>query len=273
MQNSLIELKTLNPLDPSRIIANGNILRLLNQTSNDCKVVIDYQPKYALTKKKLVGFEALVRWRLEGFGLLQPKIFIPLFEKRPQLMQSLTRLIIKKVVKDIQQNLKGAIEYPIAVNISANDLINPTFVDFICFTLNRHKVDARFFEIEITETNLIQDIRLAVKRIRELREKGILVSIDDFGTGYSSLAYLGLLPVSYLKLDRFFVQNINHRKIAIITRNIISLARKLGLKIVAEGIENKEALHILQKMNCPLGQGFLLGKPKPRETIKKPFYY
>jgi EAL domain-containing protein (putative c-di-GMP-specific phosphodiesterase class I) len=167
-------------------------------------------------------------------------------------------------VADIAKNRDEGFELPIAVNISVKDLIDPKLIPFIQKAVLTHQVPHHLLEIEITETSILENTELAIQRIHQLQHAGFNVAIDDFGTGHSSLAYLAHLPVSYIKIDPLFIREIHNERTGIIVKSIIELAAKIGVGLVAEGVEDIQALRVLQSLHCPIVQGFFLGKPMPR---------
>jgi len=265
----MIESKPIEYITNTRAqIISDSISFLTAEGNFSTELVVIYQPKYDLTNDCLSGFEALARWKHLELGLIKPGEFIHHFERSAVTMRFLTRSVLEKVISDLSMNVKEGFNYPIAVNISANDLLDPEFVPFLLSTLLSYKVNTHLIEIEITESSFLLDKSGAINTISKLKQNGIKVSIDDFGTGYSSFAYLNDLPVSYIKLDAKFSRNLNSPKTKMITDSIIKLAAKLGLDVVAEGVEDSETLSILKSLSCPKAQGFLLGKPTTRSLMK-----
>ena len=227
------------------------------------EISMHYQPKYSLKSGLIVGFEALCRWHHSDLGTISPAEFIPLIEKT-KLIQPLTKLIIEKTVRGISENLRANIAIPVAVNISTRDLLDQGLAQFICAVLEKYHVSAELLEIEITETSIIGNTALAIQQISGLRSLGFNVAIDDFGTGNSSLAYLAHLPVSAIKIDQLFTKDIRNPRTATIVKSIIELAGEIGIDVIAEGVEDIDALRQLNSFGCPKVQGYFLGKPKSR---------
>ncbi len=164
--------------------------------------------------------------------------------------------LIKKGYKDIK----------VSVNISIVQLIQDDFTDFILSTIESKNLDYKSIELEITETVLIRSVQEAYSKLEVLRKKGVLISLDDFGTGYSSLSYLQNLPITTLKMDRAFVEDITKNPISEnLASFIISMAHKLGLEVIAEGVETKLQLDILRKYSCDKVQGYYYSKPVPEQ--------
>lgn len=245
----------------------NTILSSMNGTFSGEKrpsgISLHYQPKYSLKSGLIVGFEALCRWQHNDLGAISPAEFIPLIEKT-KLIRPLTKLIIEKTIRGIAENLRENIAIPIAVNITTRDLLDLDLAQYICAVLKKHDVPAELLEIEITESSIIENTALAIKQISCLRNLGLSVAIDDFGTGHSSLAYLAHLPVSTIKIDQLFVKDIHNSRTSIIIKSIIELAGEIGIDVIAEGVEDIEALRQLNTFGCPKVQGYFLGKPKPR---------
>ncbi|WP_082087213.1 putative bifunctional diguanylate cyclase/phosphodiesterase [Teredinibacter purpureus] len=232
-------------------------------SSEGQNIQMHFQPKYSVRTGSIVGFEALCRWNHDALGNIAPGEFIPLAEKT-KLITQLTRVILRKTMLEISENSKLNIKLPVAVNISALDLMDPTLLLDIRALLYEFDIPSNLLEIEVTETSIMKNAKVAAHQIENFRKLGLSVGIDDFGTGNSSLAYLSSFPVSHIKLDHLLTGNINHKRTEIIIEAIINLAAKLGIGVIAEGVENVDTLHKLQDLSCPLVQGYLLGKPKPR---------
>lgn len=159
----------------------------------------------------------------------------------------------------------------VSVNVSPIQFKKDNFIDELIKKINRHGIDVRHLEIEITEGMLIDSIDETVAKLKEIRNMGIGISLDDFGTGYSSLRYLQVLPLTTLKIDRSFISNIAEQNgvEADITESIVNLVSKMGLDTIAEGVETDAQLNVLKKFNCHNVQGFLKGKPMPAEMCSR----
>ncbi len=231
------------------------------------QLVLHYQPKIDLLSGRLAGVEALARWQHPEQGLLMPADFLPLVQ-RARLQRLLTERVVERVLSEIpmwQGEWRGQ---PVAVNLPAEAVSDPTLVDCVATLLRETATPARRLQLEITEDFLMADLHGARAVLEKLRAIGIAISIDDYGTGYSSLAYLRDLPVDELKLDRAFVAPIMHdERAAAIVRSTIELAHSLGLRMVAEGIEDADTWHRLVAMGCDVGQGYLFGYPRPTAEL------
>lgn len=221
-----------------------------------------FQPQYIVDTNDLRGFEALVRWQSPDFGILGPMKFIPLAEEMRLIVQ-IGEWILRTACRMFKEMLdQYHLEAVISVNISSIQFDDPFFVKMVKNILKECGLQARYLELEITESILIQSLDQTIRILNELKEMGVRIALDDFGTGYSSLRYLQLLPIDTLKIDKSFVDNINHldEKKQIIG-SIISLVHQMDILVVAEGVESEVQLNYLVKENCDCIQGFLLGRP------------
>jgi len=229
---------------------------------------LHYQPLFTAKHQKLIGFEALLRWKNSEMGEISPVRFIPVAEE--------TRLIIpigEWVLRNACEFLKtlhdiGSTELTMSINISILQLQQPDFANKVLEVLEQNNLRPESLELEITESVLIQYIDKVAENIAVLKKIGIKITLDDFGTGYSSLNYLTQLPISTLKIDRSFIERIGYTEDSkLIIEPIIFISKKMGLITVAEGVETRLQLEYLQKLDCDVIQGFLLGRPQPEECI------
>jgi len=233
------------------------------------ELVLHYQPKIDARSGKMVGAEALMRWR-RGDKLVPPADFIPLAEE--------TGLIVPFSEWALQEAAHQAklwqqsfgFEDSIAVNLPSRLFERSDLVEHIHQCVKASGVPHRAILLEITENNLMKDLQNVIPALHRLKEVGVEISIDDFGTGYSSLAYLTTLPISELKIDRTFVRDLGITKhsSAVVTA-IIALAEALGLRVIAEGVETLRQMEILRSLNCNLMQGFLFSKPLPADELER----
>jgi len=221
-----------------------------------------YQPKMDLMSGDLVGFEALLRWSHAHYGVVPPDDFIPIAEKTG-LIQQLNLWVTTEVVD--QLNLwrqSGHRIDSVAVNVSAIEIVDPEFSHSLLSILNKANMSPGSLEVEITESIGIDELEVARNNLEKLHEAGILISIDDFGTGYASLGYLQHFPISRLKIDRLFVDGCtSDEKKARVVRSIIAMGNSLGMRVLAEGVENQEQLLFLRDHHCDEIQGFFVSKP------------
>jgi diguanylate cyclase (GGDEF)-like protein len=245
--------------DASRLKLAGE----LRQAAQRGELVMHYQPKADLATGRIVGAEALMRWRHPRHGLMAPDRFIPLAE-RSGLIRTLTIFAARTALRQCREWLDEGHELTVSVNLSTRDLIDVHLPDEIGRLLSRTGVPASLLELEITESVIMADPMRARGVVARLREMGVKVAIDDFGSGYSSLGYLKRLPVNDLKIDKSFVINmIDDPGDNIIVQSTIDLAHNLGLSVIAEGVENEEIWRRLRALGCDVAQGWLIGRPIP----------
>ncbi len=243
-----------------------SLRRVLQQAPEQFQAA--YQPLYNIQSGDFIGMEVLARWASPEFGQVSPAEFIPLAESRG-LINTLSSLIFNCIRRDIRSvNLADRVEKPLlAVNISAQQIIDP-FFEHLLMTFWRDVTDAGWqLEVELTESQLMTYTDGIIEKLETWRHKGIRIAIDDFGTGYSCLAYLHMLPVDKLKIDRQFLRTQTQaRKEDQIMYAIMSMAKALDIEVLAEGVETKEQFRRLQQLGCNSGQGFGLARPQPWDT-------
>jgi diguanylate cyclase (GGDEF)-like protein len=231
------------------------------------ELVLHYQPKARLRTGDIVGVEALVRWQHPTRGLLGPDAFIPLAENTG-LMAPLTEWVLRHAIGQSARWRERGLLMPVAVNLSPRSLLDGDLPASVLRLLADAGLPADLLELEITETAIMSDPDGAVRMLRQLQAMAVRVSIDDFGTGYTSLSYLKQLPVHTLKIDRAFVTDIlENSKDQAIAESIIALGHKLGLSVLAEGIENAEVWQRLNALSCDEGQGYHLARPMPSQEL------
>ena len=225
------------------------------------------QPKIDFITGKLLAVEALVRWNHPERGLIYPDTFIPFAEQTGHISK-ISYWMLSEAAKYAALWQKQGLDVALAVNLSARDLIDIELPSKLKDILAKHALFANSLSLEITESSIMDDPARALDTVERIAKMGIQLSIDDFGTGYSSLSYLKRLPVSELKIDKSFVMNIEHDQDDVtIVRSTIELGHNLGLKVVAEGIENKNTWNILKTMGCDYGQGYFMAKPMPANKL------
>ena len=223
-------------------------------------VIVHYQPKFRLSDGALVGAEALARWPLPDGAMVPPDVFVPLAE-RTGLIHRLTRLVLGTALATCARMRQAVAGFTMAVNISPLDLRDPGLPDLIDHALRQNGLPPAALVAELTEGCVIDDPVQAAETLTRLRIRGIGLSIDDFGTGHSSLLSLLRLPFSELKIDKSFTQDFPaDAEAAKITRAVVALARELGLRTVAEGVETQACADQLREMGCDVVQGWLFGK-------------
>ena len=226
-----------------------------------------YQPKVSLHNGMLCGAEAIVRWNHPEEGLLSPAYFIELVEQSG-IVHAFTRYTIESAVKQIKQWEDNQTPLPVAVNLSAYNLMDTAFVAFVEKTLAASGINPARLEFELTESATMVDIAVSKRMISAFNSLGIRTSIDDFGTGMSSFAYLRELNVHTIKLDRAFITDVaTNAKDEKIVEAMIALCHNLGIQVVAEGIEQQGQATLLKQLGCDVGQGYFFGKPAPYRDI------
>jgi diguanylate cyclase (GGDEF)-like protein len=225
------------------------------------------QPKIDFATGQVIAAETLVRWQHPERGLLSPDMFIP-FAEQTGHVSKISFWMLSEAARYAAAWQKQGLDIPLAVNLSARDLIDIELPNKLKEILKKHQLFANSLSLEITESSIMDDPARSLDTVERIARMGIKLSIDDFGTGYSSLAYLKRLPVNELKIDKSFVMNIEHdQNDTTIVKSTIELGHNLGLKVVAEGIENISAWNILKAMGCDYGQGYYMSKPMPAETF------
>ncbi len=231
------------------------------------ELVLHYQPKLDLVSRRVTGFEALVRWRNPRLGLLYPASFVHLAEMN-EVVHPFTHAILNLALADkLRLRALGYLQ-PVAINLSARNLLDSRFALHLREAIDRHGVPYGEIELELTETALMQDPDSSTAILRGLADLGIAIAVDDFGTGYSSLAYLRRLPLKALKIDRSFVTSMRENtQDAIIVRSTVALAHNLGLGVIAEGVEDARTLEALREIGCDQAQGYYLSRPLPLDEL------
>ncbi|MGQ3055352.1 MAG: putative bifunctional diguanylate cyclase/phosphodiesterase [Roseateles sp.] len=233
------------------------------------EIVLHYQPKIDVRAARMVGAEALMRWQ-RGNVLVPPADFIPLAEETG-LIVPLSEWALKEAARQAKLwQLQFGFSDSIAVNLPSRLFERTDLVEHIHQCVSAYGVPHRSIQLEITENNLMKDLQNVIPSLHRLNEVGVEISIDDFGTGYSSLAYLTTLPISEVKVDRTFVRDlgITPQSSAVVTA-IIALARALGLRVVAEGVETLRQMEVLHRLGCSLMQGFLFSKALPADELER----
>lgn len=221
-----------------------------------------YQPKYFVNTSTLGGAEALIRWNHPEKGLIPPNHFIPLFEKNGFVVQ-LDLFVFKQVCIHVSEWLKKGYKLvPISVNLSRVHFYEPDFMKAFREIIEEYRVPSQYIEFEVTESAALENTEKLLSVLNEIHSLGCSVSMDDFGSGYSSLNMLKQIPVDVLKIDRdFFRDSTDNLRGKEIVSSIVTLARRLGIEVVAEGIEDKDQLDFLKDINCDLAQGYYFAKP------------
>ncbi len=233
------------------------------------ELVLHYQPQINIGSGKAIGAEALLRWNRNGEGLVSPVEFIPLAEETG-LIISIGEWVLRTACLQAQQlHQQGFVDFIMAVNISARQFQHPEFIRLVAAILKETGLEATRLELEITESLAMTHAEKNIATMNELRDLGIQLSIDDFGTGYSSLSYLKRFPINKLKVDQSFVRNMtDNSNDASIAKSVILLGQSLNLTVIAEGVETKDQLAMLEQYGCDEVQGYLFSKPVPKENLE-----
>lgn len=254
----------MNAIVAETLVLENKMRRALEKE----QFVLHYQPRVSLADGSISGLEALIRWNDPDTGLVPPVQFIPLLEETGMILEA-GRWAIERALVDYREWKTRGLQPPrIAVNVSPIQLRQRDFVDVVRRTIADSGIPPQSLELEITESLIMADIEGNFKKLCAIRDMGVDIAIDDFGTGYSSLGYLAKLPVTALKIDRSFIITMaKEPKSITIVSTIISLARSLKLKVVAEGVDSEEQSRLLRLLKCDEMQGFLFSKPLPADEL------
>jgi len=229
-----------------------------------------YQPQFDLTGLKIIGIEALIRWQRKQNSVVAPSVFVPLLEQTG-LINAVGEWVINQAASQRRRWCDQRVlpdDCPLAINLSPRQFSNANLLPALTNAIETYRLLPSMLEIELTEGMLMTDSKSHHQILLGLRQLGVRISIDDFGTGYSSLAYLMQFDIDALKIDKSFIDHIDHsEKDAAITASIIQLAHNLHLQVVAEGVETEAQLAVLQRLDCDFIQGYLYGRPIPEEQI------
>jgi EAL domain-containing protein (putative c-di-GMP-specific phosphodiesterase class I) len=241
----------------------------LRRAIEDGRLALHYQPKMDVRSGRLAGLEALIRWQDPELGAVPPAKFVSLMEETGMILVA-GRWALGRAVQDILRWQSLGLAVPrTSVNVSAIQLRQKDFVDSVLEAIASFGRAKPLLDVEITESVLVDDIEETTRKLQTLRRAGVEISVDDFGTGYCSLSYLARLPVDVLKIDRSFVVRMRD---AGYPRNIVamivSLAHTLGLKVIAEGVEDDEQVRLLKDLGCDQIQGYLVSRPVPPLEIE-----
>jgi diguanylate cyclase (GGDEF)-like protein/PAS domain S-box-containing protein len=255
----------MNAAAVERLMLKSKLRRSLERD----EFMVHYQPKVDLRDGKIVGAEALLRWRLPGHGDIPPSHFIPLAEET-NLILEVGEWVLNRVCQDYRE-LQQQVTTPgrISLNLSLKQLRQASFILRFRSVFRKHGVSPTCFELEITETTLMADSKRTLHLLDELYAMGLHLSIDDFGTGYSSLSALQQFPIGTLKVDQSFVRDVDDDESdATIVRTVIEMGRSLKMNVIAEGVESLGHLNFLRRHHCGFGQGKLFGEPVTLEELR-----
>jgi EAL domain-containing protein (putative c-di-GMP-specific phosphodiesterase class I) len=241
----------------------------LRQAIQKSEFELHYQPQISISRDKIIGMEALIRWRHPRHGLLSPSSFINMAEETG-LIYGITDWVLAEACSQLARwHSMGLSELHISVNVSPQEFNRNDVVKRISSNLIRYGLPANALQVEITENLLLQDVSDVIDKMFLLRDHGIRFSIDDFGTGFSSLNYLRRIPINTIKIDQSFVRDlVEEHEVSPIIPAIIGIARGFGLHVVAEGIETGYQMKTLQDLGCDEMQGFLFSRPLPAAEVE-----
>jgi len=248
-----------------RLVEYRTMQEKLSQALERNEFFLVYQPKVDLWSGTVIGVEALLRWRHNG-DVIPPYRFISHLEESREIIP-VGKWIIEDACRQLAEWSTAGYDVSIAINVSAVQLAEDDFCESVSRAIDTYAVDATRLEIEITEGLLIKDVEQAVAKLQEIKRMGISISIDDFGTGYSSLAYLRQFPIDCLKIDRSFIKDIPNEDEGEIATSIVVLAKALGLKVLAEGVETESHIEFLKRHDCDEYQGFFFSPPLPADEV------
>jgi EAL domain-containing protein (putative c-di-GMP-specific phosphodiesterase class I) len=254
----------MNALVQRRVALEDDLRNALDES----QFLVHYQPQFDLTRGRIIGAEALLRWQHPKLGLVPPSHFLPIAEETGLIVPIGDWILRVACDQNAQWSRSGHRGLRVAVNVSSQQFLEAGFADVVRKALEESGLAPPSLELEITESSLLSDVEITVNTLGHLKDMGVRLAIDDFGTGYSSLAYLKRLPIDVLKIDQSFVRTLTTDPAdATITEAIVRLASGLNLSTIAEGVETLEQLLLLGSYGCSRMQGFLFGKPVPAEMF------
>lgn len=246
-----------------------NMLCNLRDAMQERQITLHYQPVIDVSRRRVWGVEALARWNHPELGMVMPNEFIPL-AVQSNLMRTLSQYILQLAVEQMAQWQKDGIELRMSVNLSVHDIQDVLLPEKLRTLIDRYRINPANLILEITENSVMTDSRSVRTVIEQLHEMGISLAIDDFGTGYSSLAYLKQIPADEIKIDKSFVRDMSRDdNDAVIVRTTIDLAHNMGRRVIAEGVEDREAYDLLEILRCDLVQGYYVCKPLSEQDLRR----
>jgi diguanylate cyclase (GGDEF)-like protein/PAS domain S-box-containing protein len=254
----------------ARAIERQSVEDTLHYALERQELVLHYQPKFNLETGEIIGAEALIRWRHPQRGLVPPAQFISIAEECG-LIVPIGRWVLREACRQARAwQTAGLPPLCVAINVSAVELRTPGFVAGVRTVLKETGLEPRYLEIELTEKVLVEDSRSVAEVLKELKDIGVLLALDDFGTGYSNLSQLRRFPIDTLKIDQSFVRDlaVDEDDAGIVTA-VIGMGKSLHMRVVAEGVETRQQLEILQEHGCPEGQGYYFCGPVPAEQFRQ----
>ncbi|HSC66223.1 MAG TPA: GGDEF domain-containing phosphodiesterase, partial [Cellvibrio sp.] len=258
-----------NPTISRNMLEHISLISGMRKALQDDQFMLYYQPKIDLQTNQVCGLEALLRWDHPEQGFIPPGTFIPLAESSGLIIQ-LGEWVINKACEQARQWYdEGVLQFAVAVNISSIQFKRGNIDAIVLGALAAHNLPPHYLELELTESLLIEDSDRLATTLSHLRSEGVHLSIDDFGTGYSNLGYLKKFEVEALKIDQSFVRKMDdHSGDAAIVRAIIQMASSLGLKCIAEGVEDANTAALLRSLGCHQAQGYFWARPMPADEVR-----
>jgi len=253
----------------NKIHQEVDLINDMQRAYYDNEFELYYQPKVDVKTQKIIGAEALIRWNHKTRGMIGPNIFIALAESTGFIL-SLGKFVIGQSTKDIKEfSSLGLKNLKISINVSTRQFQNGDLYADLKSAMQQSKIDPKQLGIEITESIMMQHVSKTIATLQSIKDLGISIYIDDFGTGYSSLAYLKSFPIDTLKIDKTFVDDIceNESNDGIILNAILAMGKSLGLKVIAEGVEEKYQFEYLKEKECDIIQGYYFAKPMKKEDF------
>ena len=247
-----------------KLIFEQKIVNTMVESLQREEFLVYLQPKVAVDTSRIIGAEALIRWKHPEFGMISPADFIPVFEKN-SFIYSVDLFVWEKVCRMLRDwKSKGITGIPVSVNVSRTDLYHEALPETLTSMITAYGLSPEELHLEITESAYVQNSRQLPDAIRRLKEMEFIIEMDDFGSGYSSLNTLSELPIDVMKLDRLFLyQAENDPRRQKVMQFVIDLAKELHLQVIAEGVETEDQAGLLRKLGCRYAQGFLYGRPMP----------
>ncbi len=256
--------RTMNALAAERLEMESDLRKALERH----EFIVYYQPQVDIRTNRIVGAEALVRWRHPLRGTLMPAVFLPVAIETGMIQKLDQDVLLMACRQDKAWQDAGYTPIRVSVNVSNSFFHGASLTSAITRALEETKLDPEYLELELTESITMRHVETSITMLQELRAMGVRLSIDDFGTGYSSLSYLQRFPLNMLKIDQSFVRGVTRNAAnASITRAIISLAHSMNLSVLAEGVETEEQLELLRQQECDQVQGHIFGRPMPGEEF------
>ncbi len=266
-KNEMIEWQVYDEEMKAKAQKEQEIVELMENALLNQEFNVFLQPQYETGSESMCSAEALVRWIRPDGSMIYPDEFLPVFERNGFILKFDYYMFerVCELLKSWQDTKKNLI--PISVNFSRVHLGQRKFVEKLCEIADEYQINRKFIDIELTETAMVEDNEMFFEQLHKIREAGFCVSIDDFGAGYSSLGLIKYMDVDTIKLDKSFFSGQDDMKTLIIVGTIINMARDLGLKTVAEGVEESHQVEYLRDMNCDVLQGYFYSKPIPAEEV------